>query len=117
MNKQEAIGHIEALYPPDSEYADTREIGMWLMDDVVCSGTPYQNWRDLPEKDLIRLAEYNLAQAGEPVATCDTYEAAEKAANEIWQEMQQEFKDRPDFGAGAIMSESVIIFDQDGEVC
>lgn len=59
----------------------------------------------------------NFVAWAKPVATCDTCEAAEKAANEIWQEMQQEFKDRPDFGAGAIMSESVIIFDQDGEVC
>lgn len=50
-----------------------------------------------------------------PIVTCDSLESAEKAAKEIWQEMQQEFEERPDFGNGAIMGESVIIFDQDGK--
>ena len=58
----------------------------------------------------------NFVAWAKPVVTCDTLEAAQKAANEIWQEMQQEFEERPDFGNGAIMGESVIIFDQDGEI-
>lgn len=59
----------------------------------------------------------NFVAWANPVATCDTIQAAEKAAKEVWQEMLQEFEERPDFGNGAIMGESVIIFDQDGEIC
>lgn len=58
----------------------------------------------------------NFIAWAKPVVTCDTLEAAEKATKEIWQEMQQELKERPDFGSGAIIGESVIIFDQDGEI-
>lgn len=60
MTTQEAIQHIEALYPPDSEYPDTAEIGKNLMDWAVGNPVGYKNWRDMTDDQLIRLAEANL---------------------------------------------------------
>ena len=56
----------------------------------------------------------NFIAHARQVTTRETLEDANKAAAKVWQEMQEEFKERPDFGDGAIMGESVIIFDQDG---
>ena len=62
---REAIDHIEALYPPDSEYEDTAFIGRDLMRNVVGNKVGYIQWRTLPEEDLIALAHANLREAGE----------------------------------------------------
>jgi len=68
MTVQDAIGHIQALYPPDSQYEQTRIIGRELMDYVVGNKVGYSNWRDLPDADLIALAKENLIAAGECVS-------------------------------------------------
>ena len=68
MTAQDAIQHIKALYPPDSEYDDTREIGRDLMDNTVGNKVGYNRWRDLPDSDLILLAKANLRAAGECVS-------------------------------------------------
>lgn len=60
MTVQEATSHINALYPPDSEYDGTREIGRDLMDNTVGNAVGYNRWRDLPDADLIALAKANL---------------------------------------------------------
>lgn len=65
MTAQDAIVHIELLYPPDSEYEDTREIGRELMLNTVGNKVGYENWRDLDDEDLIKLAKANLLEAGE----------------------------------------------------
>lgn len=56
MTVQDAISHIDALYPPDSEYEGTRAIGRDLMDNTVGNAVGYNNWRLLPDADLIALA-------------------------------------------------------------
>lgn len=65
MTKHEAIRHIESLYPPDARDYDTMMIGKVLMDDTVGNPVGYNNWRDLPEDSLIKLAIANLEEAGE----------------------------------------------------
>ena len=65
MTVHDAIVHIELLYPPDSEYEDTREIGRELMLKTVGNKVGYENWRDLDDEDLIKLAKANLLEAGE----------------------------------------------------
>ena len=68
MTAQDAINHIQALYPPDSQYDDTRAIGRELMDSAVGNKVGYINWRDLSDGDLIALAKANLAESGECVS-------------------------------------------------
>lgn len=68
MTTQDAINHIQALYPPDSQYDDTRVIGRALMDNTVGNKIGYNNWRNLPAGDLIALAKANLAESGECVS-------------------------------------------------
>jgi hypothetical protein len=65
MKASDAIHHIEQLYPPDSEYDDTRKIGRELMDNVVGNKVGYNNWRQLSDIELCRLARANLIEAGE----------------------------------------------------
>lgn len=66
MSKVEiALGHIESLFPPDSEFADTKIIGKDLMDNTIGYSIGYSNWRNLPEEDLVKLAIANLQEAGE----------------------------------------------------
>lgn len=55
--KQEAISQIEALWPPDSGYDDTRAIGRELLLEALCN-----TWRELPEKVLVQLADLNMAK-------------------------------------------------------
>lgn len=62
---QDAIGHIDSLYPPDSHYADTARIGRELMDTHVGNSMGYSNWRELSAKELFRLAWANLVKHGE----------------------------------------------------
>ncbi len=68
MTAQDAIQHIQSLYPPDSQYDDTRAIGRDLMDNTVGNQTGYSNWRNLSDDKLISLAKANLRQAGECVS-------------------------------------------------
>lgn len=60
-----ALNHIEMLYPPDSQYEDTRVIGKGLMDNTVGNSVGYSNWRNLPFGQMIELAKANLMEAGE----------------------------------------------------
>lgn len=68
MTAQDAIHHIQALYPPDSQYEQTRAIGRDLMDNTVGNKVGYDNWRNLSDDDLIALAKANLSEAGECVS-------------------------------------------------
>lgn len=63
---QDAIGHIDSLYPPDSDYADTARIGRELMDTHVGNSMGYSNWRELSAKELFLLASVVLFKAGSP---------------------------------------------------
>ncbi len=54
MTRQEAIQHIESLYPIDSEYEDTNAIGEILLAQAK---REVNNWRNLPDAILIRYAE------------------------------------------------------------
>lgn len=58
MTKDEAIRHIESLWPQDSEYKDTQEIGQYLLD--IAKEECGLSWRDEPESVLIRYAELCL---------------------------------------------------------
>lgn len=62
---EDAIGHIESLYPPDSGYEDTAAIGRNLMDCSVGNKVGYDNWRDLSDADLFALAKANLEEERE----------------------------------------------------
>lgn len=62
---EEALNHIEMLYPPDSQYESTREIGRDLMDNTVGNSVGYDNWRELSGNQLIDLAVANLEKHGE----------------------------------------------------
>ncbi|MFD0862507.1 hypothetical protein ACFQ1M_09835 [Sungkyunkwania multivorans] len=55
MKPEEAIGHIESLYPADSEYEDTAEIGIRLL--TKAKRETMASWRDLPTNTLIRYAQ------------------------------------------------------------
>jgi len=61
MNEQtrrgEAISQISALYPPDSGYADTAEIGMQDMLAAIAS-----HWRSLPVDVLEEMARTQIAR-------------------------------------------------------
>lgn len=54
MTREEAIRNIEDLYPADSRYEDTAEVGRQLLEQAkheVCG------WRTEPTEVLIRYAE------------------------------------------------------------
>jgi len=55
MTRQEAINHIDNLFPIDSDYPKTNAIGERLLKQAKLET---QNWRDiLPDATLIRYAE------------------------------------------------------------
>jgi hypothetical protein len=54
MDKKEAINIIEALYPADSQYKDSRETGKALLQQAK---EELNNWRNEPPEVLIRYAE------------------------------------------------------------
>ena len=60
MNREEAIATIEGLYPTDSQYERTNEIGRDLLRQAK---EQVQGWRSEPTEVLIRYAE--LCQAME----------------------------------------------------
>lgn len=52
--REDNIRDIEGLYPPDSQYATTREEGRELLIQALCD-----TWRELPDAVLERLAYLN----------------------------------------------------------
>lgn len=54
MDKKEAIDTISELYPIDSQYLDTKEIGKKLLIESI--EEVEFDWRELPDSVLIRLA-------------------------------------------------------------
>jgi len=54
MNREEAIATIEALYPVDSQYSETNEIGRKLLQQAK---EEVDNWRNESSEVLIRYAE------------------------------------------------------------
>lgn len=50
MSKKESIATIEGLYPIDSQYPDTNEVGRQLLLESIQEAN--FNWRDLPEEVL-----------------------------------------------------------------
>jgi hypothetical protein len=65
MTTENAIRYIQDLFPPDSQYNDTAEIGKALLYEVASYSVSRKSWRELPELQLIELAFANLEQAGE----------------------------------------------------
>ncbi len=55
MNIEEAIDDIEALYPTDSPFPDTNEIGKELLNQAI--EEVYSDWRNLPEEVILRYAQ------------------------------------------------------------
>jgi hypothetical protein len=55
MNKDQAIHIIEALFPADSNFQDTAEIGLKLFNQA-CDEVQ-KSWRDESEELLIRYAQ------------------------------------------------------------
>lgn len=75
----DAIAEVEGLWPPDSEYDDTRQLGRQIMRSVVSNETtPFYNWRDLEPLNLIRLAVGNLREEGETELANELSARAEK---------------------------------------
>lgn len=70
--EQDCIEAIKGLYPPESDYADTQEIGQQLMDENVETHLPYEDWQELPASDLANLARANLEKEGEPYVFCES---------------------------------------------
>ena len=54
MDRSEAISTIEALFPADSQYEDSREIGKRLLEQAE---SEVNGWRNKPDEVLIRYAE------------------------------------------------------------
>ena len=61
MDREEAINHIESLYPPDDDYSRTAEIGNELLEQARSEVT--QDWRKESDAVLIRFAELSLMRA------------------------------------------------------
>ena len=53
MKREEAIRHIEALYPVDSQYTGTAKIGRNLLREAEEN---VAGWRSLPDEVLIEYA-------------------------------------------------------------
>jgi len=65
MKKSEAIDIIKGLYPTDSPYPDTNEVGKKLMLEAI-EETRF-DWRDLPIHVLVRYAEKCIAKDNENI--------------------------------------------------
>ena len=53
MNREQAIQEIENLFPADSEYLDTREKGIELLEQAKRNTS---DWRNLPDATLFEYA-------------------------------------------------------------
>jgi hypothetical protein len=54
MDRKQAISTIEALFPVDSDYPDTREVGERFLEQAK---RECENWRNLPDNILFRYAD------------------------------------------------------------
>jgi len=54
MEREEAIDKIEMLFPADSEYQDTAEVGQRLLDQAK---REVSGWRTEPIEVLVRYAQ------------------------------------------------------------
>ncbi len=59
MDRSEAISIIEALYPADSPYEDSREIGKRLLEQAE---SEINGWRTKPTEVLIRYTELCMSE-------------------------------------------------------
>ncbi len=57
MSIQEAIETIEALYPPDSQFEGTNQIGEELLQQAKRDAGYHASWQELPGSVLLRYAE------------------------------------------------------------
>ena len=65
MNREQAISTIEALYPIDSQYADTNEIGERLLAQAK---REVEDWRTtLSDAVLIRYADLCQQEEAKPI--------------------------------------------------
>lgn len=65
MKKSEAIDIIKGLYPSDSQYPETNEVGKQLMLESMDEAK--FDWRDLPIHVLVRYAEKCMAKDNETI--------------------------------------------------
>jgi len=68
MDRSEAISTIEALYPADSQYEDSREIGKRLLEQAEME---INGWRSKPTEVLIRYAELCMAEENRQTRAMD----------------------------------------------
>lgn len=57
--REQAIANIEGLFPADSQYEQTREIGKRLLEQAKME---VQGWRNEPTEVLISYAELCIAE-------------------------------------------------------
>lgn len=62
MTKEEAIMHIKALYPPDSQFPETAAMGREIIEAAKrrCS-----SWENLPEDVLVTAASIMISKERE----------------------------------------------------
>ncbi len=67
MDRDDAIGIIDALYPTDSEFEGTNQIGAKLLAQAKTEVRVSLTWRNEPTKVLVRYAELceQYARAGD----------------------------------------------------
>lgn len=58
-DREQAIANIEGLFPADSQYQDTREIGKRLLKRAKME---VEGWRSEPTPVLVRYAELCIAE-------------------------------------------------------
>lgn len=64
MNREQAIQHIESLYPADSSYFETAKIGQELLEQARLN---VQGWRQEPTDVLIEYAHLCIKKEKEEV--------------------------------------------------
>lgn len=64
MNREQAIQTIEGLFPTDSEYETTNEIGKRLLQQAK---DELNNWRNEPTNILLRYAELCIREENRSV--------------------------------------------------
>lgn len=63
--REQSIGHIESLYPPDSHMKETAKIGQQLLEQIVPTNQQPADWRVLPDEHLHSMALACLVEAEE----------------------------------------------------
>lgn len=59
MNREQAIAEIEGLFPADSQYQDTAEVGQRLLEQAK---REVHGWRTEPTEVLVRYAELCMTE-------------------------------------------------------